>query len=220
MAIVTMPLMSARASGNMGSLNYCNRNGRNIVREVVERSDPATEAQQDVRGWFLDAITNWITILTTAQREAWNEYASHQVRTDRVGNRYQRTGYNTFVGLFVAASRAGCVPVLDPPSSSMDYYFASVYSEWVQALHKYRFRLDDWQSSARPDGWQVWYAGPYSYEGRKPLPSDWRFGVRFDTFGVFSTVVVEDDKWYWYKIFWDMDDGRHGPPTFLNLYTN
>ena len=74
MAKVTLPLLSEKASGDLGKIIQF-RCGRFVVKKPKIRKEIATEEQNFQREKFKDGIEVWKTILTEEQKTNWQNFA-------------------------------------------------------------------------------------------------------------------------------------------------
>lgn len=217
MAIVKFPALSLDASGSIGDLNYYKHNGVNCARAKPTITDPNTSQQQVVRGFMTSGVDRWKNDLSADQRVAWGEAAKTVVSKNRLGDRKQLNGYNYFLSLWIHGKRINGSPGDWPPTGNIAYGFTDLYSDWVGAYNYRRFQPLYWFTSLRPDGWELWYAGPYDYEGRMPIAPDWRYYSAWTTFGTKTGPTLTAGKWYWFKVRWNMLDGRTGEFIYKNL---
>jgi len=210
MAIIDNPGFGLRASGNLGGICYYISRGRQVVR-TAKPATPATSTKQVIiQGYLTLAVTAWQTTLSQAQRDAWREYASRVRFRDRLGRLRNIPAYNLFVKFFIRASNLGQTPISDPPADHIVAGFTSYYSDWVDALSYFRALPWLWFGDNDSDGFEWWMAGPFDYEGRQAQENEFYFEKYKAGTGITVSGTKVHDKYYWHRIRWVMNDGRHG----------
>lgn len=208
MAIVKGPCHSELASGNMGSVCYSRWRGRAIARDVWSGTVPNTSGQVEVQSYLTEAVNKWRNVLTLEQAEAWRSFAEEHPVVDRLGDIRASTGFNRFVSLWVRARCFGQTGVLDPPGSTI--VSTPTYMELKWWTYRFGVRLRDWMTSENTDLVDYWIAGPYDSVNRRALDQEYRQWLTTSAMGTRYWVPPTEDKWYWFRGRWAMNDGRAG----------
>lgn len=79
-------LIAATGSGSAGGATASHNRGGQYFRRRAIPVNPATIQQQAVRGYFSTLQAAWGSVLTAAQRSAWDSYALATPVTDSLGN--------------------------------------------------------------------------------------------------------------------------------------
>ena len=176
LAIVTNPLYSSEASGNMGALNYTTWKGKAVVRSVGVYTDPDTADQQAVRADFKAVVQAWSGLLSVSDRQRWKDYARTLRFIDRLGRPWQPGGYHVFVSRNMNRATMGLgitdVPIM-PLAQEVILWLEGAYSA---AADQIRFHAHGAESN-NPDcyGIQYWWVEADIGLGRQPIEPDWRF---------------------------------------------
>ncbi len=101
--------------GSVGSNTWSHNRGGDYIRRRVAPTNPNTTRQQSMRAFLSTLSVLWSTVLTPAQREAWNTWASLQSRTGPLGNTINLTGINGYVWTNTHILDAGDTRIDDPP---------------------------------------------------------------------------------------------------------
>ena len=114
MAIVTVPLLSFSAKGQIGkAIVYSSWNTIDYAKKYTSPTDANTAAQQVIRGYFKSATVAWHGETTTV-KNAWLKYAKD--------NSMKMTGYNLYVSKFTQfmVNNSGTPPTVTntPPNMS------------------------------------------------------------------------------------------------------
>lgn len=84
-------------SGSVGGLTFQGGRFGQVARRKTSGVNPLTRRQQQARAAFATPVSYWGNGLSSAQREAWNLYASETARQDVFGQTIYWTGFQTFV---------------------------------------------------------------------------------------------------------------------------
>jgi len=86
-----------QASGSVGGMTYSRNRGGMYIRARTVPTNPNTTFQQTVRAILADLTNKWQNTLTTAQRAAWNVYASEVTMFNRLGQEITLSGQQHYV---------------------------------------------------------------------------------------------------------------------------
>lgn len=115
-----MKILTAPQSGSQaGTTASRNRFGQ-YLRTRAQPVQPRTPKQTFVRASFTIGSSGW-RLLSDAQHDAWNVYASQIVRSDSLGQSYQPTGAELYVGSVVASQD---FTITDPPALLPNYFLS------------------------------------------------------------------------------------------------
>lgn len=84
-------------SGSLGGITASRGRGGQFLRARLIPTDPISGDQAVRRSVFADVSAQWLTLLTTAQREAWDLYAENTPMTDSLGQSFLLSGHQHFV---------------------------------------------------------------------------------------------------------------------------
>lgn len=96
MALIKSQLIT-QASGSIGGLTFSRAAGGLYIRARAIPTNPNTTLQSIARNAFSDLVAAWTETLTTAQREAWDLYASNVAQANPLGTPFFQSGQNAFV---------------------------------------------------------------------------------------------------------------------------
>jgi len=85
--------ISGKIAGQVFSRN---RSGP-YIRAIGVPVDPSTARQNLMRTIIAGSAPRWLTVLTQAQRDAWDVYANSIVTTNRLGAAIKLTGFNHYI---------------------------------------------------------------------------------------------------------------------------
>jgi hypothetical protein len=88
---------TASASGSIGPYTVSRNRGGTFVRDRVTPAQPATLKQLTAQGRWNDVATDWLSVLSDAQRASWRVYAANVPLTDRLGSKRPITGFQHFM---------------------------------------------------------------------------------------------------------------------------
>ncbi len=104
----------AQVSGSQGGSTYSKNRYGYYVRNKTKPVNPNTPAQSSIRSKFAQLMSSW-GLLTTAQREAWSNYALNTPIIDKLGKGIILPGQQMYVGNNVLRLQAGLSIVSDGP---------------------------------------------------------------------------------------------------------
>lgn len=83
--------------GSMGGITYSRNRSGAYRRARVSPVNPNTARQQAARSRFTFLTARWSSVLTDAQRTAWNQYADAVPVLNRLGDSIKLSGFNMFI---------------------------------------------------------------------------------------------------------------------------
>lgn len=92
----TSPVYSA-VSGSIAGLTYAHNRGGMYARQRTIPTDPATARQLEMRDILSGLVTSWGTVLTAAQRAAWDLYGENVPTTGPLGGEVLLSGQQWFI---------------------------------------------------------------------------------------------------------------------------
>lgn len=103
------------ASGSIGGMTAASNRGGMYLRARTKPVNPNTARQQLVRQ-YLGQLSNTWSLLTQAQRDSWNLYASSVAMTDSAGATIKISGQNHYIRSNAPRLQAGLAVVSVAPS--------------------------------------------------------------------------------------------------------
>lgn len=85
------------ASGSVGGTTYSRNRFGQYRRSRAIPVNPNTQNQTQVRNAFTELVTRWTTVLTAAEREAWNLFGQNTPTVDALGSTINLTGQNWYI---------------------------------------------------------------------------------------------------------------------------
>jgi len=92
-----LPLLLTGMSGSLGGLTFSHNRGGAYVRDRAIPTQPNTIQQSIVKAIFGGLSGLWSSLLTPAQRSAWDAYADGTPLTDKLGQPFTPTGLNMYI---------------------------------------------------------------------------------------------------------------------------
>lgn len=86
-----------QASGSVGGVTFSHNRGGMYTRARTIPTDPASEFQTELRASFGGLAAAWGSILTQAQRDAWDLYADNVTVTNPLGDQIKLSGQQWYV---------------------------------------------------------------------------------------------------------------------------
>lgn len=86
-----------QASGSVGGLTFSHAPSGMYTRARAIPTDPATVLQISVRSAVSALVNRWNDVLTQAQRDAWDVYASGVPGLNALGSAFNQSGQNAYV---------------------------------------------------------------------------------------------------------------------------
>ncbi len=104
-------------SGSLGGITAARNKGGQYLRARVVPVDPGSPAQTTLRTVFSALAVAWQTILTQANRDAWDTYAENVTVVNRIGETVNITGFNMYIRSNTPRVQAGFARVDAGPTS-------------------------------------------------------------------------------------------------------
>jgi hypothetical protein len=73
------------ASGSIGGITYSHNKGGLYTRARTIPTNPGSSYQQTIRGYVQELTNKWVTVLSSAERDAWAVYADAVLIPDSLG---------------------------------------------------------------------------------------------------------------------------------------
>jgi hypothetical protein len=89
-------LLASQMSGSIAGITASHNRGGQYFRARAIPVNPSSVRQQIIRAAMSALAIRWTTVLTQAQRDAWDVYASNVPVTDRLGASRKLTGLNWY----------------------------------------------------------------------------------------------------------------------------
>lgn len=170
----------SRGSGSLAGLTASRNRGGNYFRARAMPTNPNTVFQQTVRSFMADLSSRWASVLTRAQRDAWDLYALNVPLTGPLGNPRNVGGLGMYQRSNVSrlnAQEATILRIDDAPTifNLGDFTLPVVdsASETADTLSISYDNTDDWAneddaamliSVSRPDNESInFFKGPYRF---------------------------------------------------------
>lgn len=196
MALVVLPEGQQR-SGKQGGIVWSHNRGGPYVRNRAVPTNPNTARQVAVRNAVRSIAISWDTVLTQAQRDAWNVYASNVSWTNRLGESTSLTGLNHFIrtntiSVTLGKARIDAAPVIFDIAAA-ELALAVSASEATQQVTCAYDDTATWANEAGAfqffylglpqNGGRQFFKGPYRYinlaDGATPAVSPGIFAAPF-----------------------------------------
>lgn len=103
-----------QASGKIGGMVASHNKGGMYLRSGAVPTNPNTSLQQAVRSAFGTGVQGWET-LSDAERAGWDGYAANTPRTNSLGEQFELTGQQAFVGVATLRGQLGLAAVTTAP---------------------------------------------------------------------------------------------------------
>lgn len=166
-------------SGSLGAIVFAHNRFGAYMRTRVIPTNPSSYDQQIVRN-FMSVLSNrWYNVLTAAQRDGWETYASNVPKTNRIGQQIYLTGLNWYIACNTSRLRTVDLTYVDdaPTVFTMASFTASLgaASEATQTISIIFDNTDDWADDdgalliygTRPQNSSIRYnAQPFRYSAR------------------------------------------------------
>lgn len=117
MAIVTYGPIVSDARKKLAGVVFTKGHSGALVRKKVSPIQPRSQYQTGVRANFTANSKNWSSVLTAAQRTAWNALAATVTRKNKLGQSHTLTGLQLYQELNRNLATIGVSPISTPPSS-------------------------------------------------------------------------------------------------------
>lgn len=166
------------ASGSIGGMTASRNRGGLYLRSRVAPVDPNTASQNAVRNAFAQLASQWASLLTTSQREAWDEYADQVEIPNPFGDPKQVSGINMYCRSNAPRIQADLERVDDAPTVNNTGEFTSVDAVVTAVSDDVQIDFDDtdpWVGetgssmlvyASRPQDLSInFFRGPYRFAG-------------------------------------------------------
>lgn len=97
----------AQLSGSIGGTVFARNRGGAYIRNKTAPVQPNSGLQADAKTVFAAAVNTWTNTLTSAERTAWNAYASAVPYTDIFGDTRYYSGQQRYIQCYVALVNSG-----------------------------------------------------------------------------------------------------------------
>lgn len=87
----------SRGSGSLGGLTLSHNAGGIYLRARTMPVNPNSPDQQDIRAALASLVNRWTTVLTAAQRSAWENYAASTPLPGPLGDAREVSGQNMYI---------------------------------------------------------------------------------------------------------------------------
>ena len=210
MAKVLNPLMSVDARGTISGCTYSRGSTGPTVRRKgipVRRVRTTQPYNRALLGYL---SRNW-SILNNSQRESWRDWAATHPKVNSMGETYQQSGFNAFVGLNAMAMRLGATlffTVISAPVADLQVGMATLEAVDGAAVGVITLNWTLLGTGVAGDFIEIQTSGPYCSEGRVEI-TNYRFDKSVDGLIVTAdTSVLEVLAWYWLRARYVQFDGQ------------
>jgi len=155
-----------QVSGSVGGTTYSHNKSGMYQRARAIPVNPNTSRQVNVRSALTALVTAWSSVLTAAQRSAWNLYAANVPVTNPLGDAVLRSGQQWYIGCNTPRLQVNTnigtavLPRVDDAPTTFDRGdFTTPVPTWSEAsgLSAAYTNTDDWASE--PDSALLFYEG-------------------------------------------------------------
>lgn len=160
-----------QASGSVGGTTYAHTSSGLYMRARSIPVNPNSGNQLQVRAALTALVTRWTSVLTAAQRAAWDLWAANTPYTNPLGDSFNISGQNAYIGANVPRQQAidklslGIALVDAAPTVFDRGDFTTPVPTWSEAsgLSAAYTNTDDWAGEAE--------SALLVYQGRPANPS-------------------------------------------------
>jgi len=107
----------SQASGSVAGLVYSHNRGGNYVRLRKTPTNPNTQYQQAIRGYFAQLAERWSNVLTADQRYAWALYAAQVTVPNPLGDQIYLSGQQHYIRSNTPRLQASVAAIDDGPTT-------------------------------------------------------------------------------------------------------
>ncbi len=179
MALVKFGGGVIQMSGSIAGNTFARNRYGNYVRARTKPVNPTSPLQQQVRAAAGDAVGRWSSILTAAQRTAWNLYADSVIMKNRLGESVNLSGFNMYVRSNSLLIRSAFPPVDAGPTNfslpDQDGLFAITISEATQDVSVVFDPLKVWNIT--DDGFMFIFLGRPQQNTINFFNGPWKIGT-------------------------------------------
>lgn len=194
MALVKFGGGVVQMAGSIAGTTFARNRGGNYARARTKPINPNSPLQVIVRANLALLTVQWSSVLTAAQRTAWNLYASSVIMQNRLGESINLSGFNHFLRSNIVRLQAGASQVNDGPVifeiPDADPTFAIVTTTATQIVSQ---TFDTALSWANEDSGHLFvFQGQPQNAQRNFFGGPWRFLNSIDGAGAGPPVSPED----------------------------
>lgn len=170
------------ASGSLASMVFSHNRGGQYIRQRTIPTNPGSTYQTVIRGFVAQLTNLWMGVLTQAQRDAWDFYASLVPLLDALGEPRNIGGLGHYVRSNVARLQAdaGTLPRVDdaPTIFNVGDFTQPTLDTLTEAAQTVNINFDvgdDWANEddaamlyyvSRPQNPSInFFKGPYRFQG-------------------------------------------------------
>lgn len=121
MALIEFGGLVVQASGQIGESVYARNRSGAYVRAIGKAVYSNTFYQALYAANMNVAVHGWQSLLTNDDRQLWESFAATRVRSNRLGNKFKATGYNTFISFALNYLKFGMSPPAQPPILNLPF---------------------------------------------------------------------------------------------------
>lgn len=173
----TGPQGAAQASGELAGGVYSRNRYGMYIRALATPVNPQSPDQVAVRSALSSLTARWSQVLTQAQRDAWDLYASNVPVLDVFGNQMNLTGFNHYIRSNQSRVRVGGTAIDAGPTifelPTQDPLFAITASEGTQLISATFDDTLDWCDESEGLLWL--FGGQPQNPQRKFFNGPWRY---------------------------------------------
>lgn len=133
MALLILGPMVAEARGSIGGTVFSRNRAGHIARQRVKPVNPASERQETIRASIQNLQNAWRSVVTAAQRLAWEHYADGTPLQNRLGGTNRLTGLNMFMRVNVIRLNIGTTYLTDAPTTPGSAGFPLIVTDGIAA---------------------------------------------------------------------------------------
>ena len=211
MSIIKGPAMSVDASGNMGAICYTRWRGRQVARSAWSGTQTSSSSQLLRRAEFKLIVQRWGSGLV--DRDAWNQFAREKMKTDRLGDPREWTGYELYVARNIVYRRHTDGYLDTPPKNTDGVVFVlSSLNNVSTGVLKLVCAVGAGIRDITQDFLVGWIAGPFNSEARRAIAPEFRYSsaTQLQVYLYFSGLTI--GKYYWVRWRWEgVKTGQIGP---------
>ena len=180
MALVKYGAGVIQMAGSIAGTTFARNRAGSYARAKTKPVNPNTSSQTVVRAAIALLAQTWRTVLTSAQRTAWDSYAAAIVMNNKLGESQYITGFNHYIRSNAARLQAGQAAIANGPTElalpEQDPTLALIATVDDQKLSIAFDVTQDWASEdggfllvymGKPqNATRNFFAGPWKYAGK------------------------------------------------------
>lgn len=175
MALIVLPEGQQR-SGSIGGTTWSHNRSGAYIRNRSVPVNPNTDRQVNVRNAVRSLAIGWDTVLTQAQRNAWETYAANVTWKNKLGQDVTLTGLNHYIRSNTPRVVSGIASLPNAPVifdlAAADLMLTATASEATQDITIDGDPAGPW--IGEPDAWQFYSMGIPQNGGKKFFGGPWR----------------------------------------------